>query len=121
MSCSRNSLLLILGLSSACAGTNTAARNTDLPATLDSHDIRDGLATVKAEAKACGVEHEAEPGTAVRVKFVVSGPTGRVKSAVALSPWTASPLGNCIADAIWEAQFRPCEKESVGIVYPVLL
>lgn len=92
-----------------------------MPATLNSHDVRDGLATVKADAKACGVEYGAEHGTAVRVKLVISGPTGRAKSAEALSPWTASPLGNCVANAISQAQFRPCEKESVGVVFPILL
>ncbi len=113
--------LLVLGLSSACLGTHTTARSSDMPATLDSHDIRDGLATVQADAKACGVEHGAEPGTAVRVKLVIAGPTGQVKSAEALSPWTASPLGSCVADVVSEAQFRPCEKESVGVVFPILL
>lgn len=113
--------LLFLALSGGCAGKPTTARSAATPGyTLSSHDVRAGIAPVKANARACGVEHGAEPGAEVRVKFVVFGPTGRVKSAEAMSPWTGTPLGECVTAAIAEAQFRRCEAETIGVVYPII-
>jgi hypothetical protein len=66
-------------------------------------------------------EREAPDQRLLRVEIRISGPTGLVTSAEALAPWTGSPLGNCVADAIREARFRKCEKETVGVVFPVLV
>lgn len=90
----------------------------DLPAKPSQADIRAGLAPVKATAKACGERFGATPGTKVRIKFSISGQTGRVAEANP-APGSEGPLGDCAAQALSRAQFPRFRTPSIGVVYPV--
>jgi len=91
----------------------------NLPEKLTSEDIKEGVASVKDTAKACGAKHGAPPDTKVQVKLSISGQTGTVSSASAQPPHTGTPLGNCVAAALKKAKFKKFSKESIGAVYPV--
>jgi len=106
-----------------CILDSSKCRRVDpnLPATLTSTQIREGVAAVKDEAKACGPRHGATAGTKVKVKFAVSGQTGRVIDAVAQPPWVGTPLGECVAAALAEAQFPTFQKERLAAVYPIVV
>ena len=92
-----------------------------LPATPTTTQIREAVAVVKEQAKACGPRHGATAGTKVKVKFAVSGETGRVLVAEAMPPFGGTPLGNCVAAALAKAQFPKFQNESLGVVYPILV
>ncbi len=90
----------------------------NLPVTLTSSDIRDGVAPHKAAAKSCGGKHGASPGTKVKVKLSISGSTGTVSSAAAQAPHNGTPLGNCVAAAVKKSKFKKFQKSTLGAVYP---
>jgi hypothetical protein len=96
-----------------------AARVDDLPETLTTLDIKNGIAPHRAAAKACGARHNVEPGLSVIIKLSIEGATGRVTSAVAQSPHAGTDLGRCVAKALGKAQFPRFRKASLGVVYPV--
>lgn len=95
------------------------AVDPNLPASLTSTDIRDGIESVKAAAKACGPKNGASAGTSVQVKLSIAGSTGKVTSAAAQAPHAGTALGNCVAAALKKAQFKKFQKASIGAVYPV--
>lgn len=93
--------------------------DSDLPDTLTTTEVKQGVQPVKAQARACGPTHEAAAGETVAIKLSVAGATGRVTSAVAQSPHRGTALGQCVADALANARFRRFRNASLGIVYPV--
>lgn len=91
----------------------------NLPESLTSSDIRDGIESVKNAAKACGPKNGAAPGTSVKVKLSISGSTGKVTEAAAQAPHAGTALGSCVAAALKKASFKKFRKSSIGAVYPV--
>ena len=91
------------------------------PTQLTSFGIRKGIAPVIPKIEACGETHGADPGTKLRMKFEISGQTGRVSSAEAFPPWAGSELENCVIEAMTQAEFSTFEKDFIGVVYPFLL
>ncbi len=108
----------------ACGGSSSGSRpagggnHPSLPEKLSTTDIRDGIAPVKAAAKACGEKHGAEPGEKVKIKLSIAGATGTVTSARAEPPHTGTPLGICVEAALKRAKFKRFQKASLGAVYP---
>jgi hypothetical protein len=96
----------------------SGSSDPSLPEKLTTFDIREGMAPVKAAAKACGPQHGANPGEKVKVKLSISGATGAVTSATADAPHTITPLGICVAAAAKRAKFKRFQKASLGAVYP---
>lgn len=96
-----------------------AAVDPNLPESLTSSDIRDGIESVKDAAKACGPKNGAAPGTSVKVKLSISGSTGKVTEAAAQAPHAGTALGSCVAAALKKATFKKFRKSSIGAVYPV--
>jgi len=93
-------------------GTNLDATLADK---LSKTQIRDGFASVKGKAKACG----GEPGSTVRVKVSISG-DGDVISAEPLAPHDAGhPVGDCVAEALKGAKFDRFTSAQQGTTYPV--
>jgi len=88
---------------------------------LTSYGVRKGVAPVMPKIEACGDAHGAGPGDELRVKFMVSGRTGRISSAQALPPWTGSALEDCVLEAMAGAEFPVFEKDTIGVVYPFKL
>lgn len=96
-------------------------RHEGEPTTLTSYGVRKGIARVVPKVKACGDAHGADAGGKIRMKFMISGRTGRISSAEALPPWTGSPLEECVIEALAQTEFPVFEKDTVGVVYPFLL
>jgi len=93
-------------------GTNLDATLADK---LSKTQIREGFASVKGKAKACG----GAPGTTVRVKVSISG-DGDVISAEPLSPHDGGdPVGECVANALKDAKFDRFTSAQQGTTYPV--
>jgi hypothetical protein len=93
----------------------------DLPAAPSSSQIRDAMAAVKPQAKACGPRNGGSAGDKVRVKLSVSGSTGRVTSAQALDDHAGTALGRCVADALAKATLPRFSKPQTGVVYSITL
>lgn len=127
----RASLLCValVGCSSASSETQRSAppgaevwrRGEGEPTTLTSYGVRKGIAKVVPKVEACGDAHGADAGGKLRMKFMISGRTGRIRSAEALPPWTGSALEECAIEALAQAEFPVFEKDTVGVVYPFLL
>ncbi|HET6584789.1 MAG TPA: GYF domain-containing protein [Nannocystaceae bacterium] len=96
-----------------------APSDPNLPESLNTTDIKAGVAPVKDAAKSCGAKHGASPGEKVKVKLSIAGATGAVTSASAEPPHQGTPLGNCVAAALKKAKFKKFKKPSLGAVYPV--
>ena len=92
-----------------------------LPPAPTSLQIRDAMAPVKPQAKACAARHGGGPGEKVRIKLSVSGSTGKVTSAQALDDHAGTPLGKCVADALSKAELPKFGKPQAGVVYAVTL
>jgi hypothetical protein len=105
--------------SSSSSKPATGSSDPNLPDKLSTTDIRDGIAPVKAAAKACAAKHGAKRGEKVKIKLSISGATGTVTAAHAEAPHTGTPLGNCVAAALKRAKFKRFKKPSLGAVYPV--
>jgi hypothetical protein len=93
----------------------------DRPETLSLSDVRNGVAPFKAAAKSCGTRHGAKPGTKVRVKLSIAGPTGAVTSTAAEPPHHGTALGNCVAAALKKASFVSFRKPVIGVVYSITM
>lgn len=91
------------------------------PTKLTSYGVRKGIARVIPKIEACGDAHGAAPGSKLRMKFMISGRTGRVSSAEALAPWTGSALEECVIEVMAQAEFSVFEDDTLGVVYPFLL
>jgi hypothetical protein len=89
-----------------------------LPDKLTIEQVKEGFSKVEAEARACGKQHDAAPGTKVKIKVTIGGATGEVRSAVAVGPHADTRLGRCVADAAREARFPRFAKSVMGVVYP---
>lgn len=92
-----------------------------LPSAPSSTQIRDAMAPVKPQAKACAARHGGKAGDKVRIKLSVSGSTGKVLSAQALDDHAGTSLGKCVADALGKAELPKFGKPQAGIVYAVTL
>lgn len=92
-----------------------------LPATPSSSQIRDAMASVKPQAKACGSRHGGSAGEKVRVKLSASGATGKITAAQAEGDHAGTALGRCVADALAKATLPKFSKPQAGIVYAVTL
>jgi outer membrane biosynthesis protein TonB len=103
----------------ASATPSRGATSPGLPEKPSTSDIREGIAPVKAAARACGAKHGAEPGEKVKVKLSIEGATGTVTSVHAQPPHVGTPLGTCVASALKRAKFKRFRKPSIGAVYPV--
>ncbi len=131
MRCVRSSLLCLAVASCASASTaeyRSAPPGVEVwrhrdgePTKLTSFGVRKGMAPVIPKIEACGDAHGADPGAKLRVKFMISGRTGRVSSAEALPPWTGTALEDCVIEALGQAEFSEFEAETIGVVYPFLL
>ncbi len=82
--------------------------------------LKAALSKVRADAKRCGPEHGAAPGTKVEVKISIAGERGRVISAIAKPPY-ADPLGRCVADALRTAAFPTFRKPTLTLLYTVTM
>jgi len=92
-----------------------------LPAAPSSSQIREAMAVVKPQAKACGPRHGGTPGEKVRVKLSVVGSTGKVTSAQALDDHAGTALGKCVADALSKAELPKFGKPQAGVMYAITL
>lgn len=92
-----------------------------LPPAPTSSQIRDAMAPVKPQAKACGPKHGGKAGEKVRIKLSVAGSTGKVTSAQALDDHAGTPLGKCVADALSKAELPKFGKPTAGVMYAVTL
>jgi hypothetical protein len=92
-----------------------------LPAAPSSSQIRDAMAVVKPQAKACGPRHGGTAGEKVRVKLSVTGSTGKITSAQALEDHAGTALGKCVADALSKAELPKFGKPQAGVMYAITL
>ena len=92
-----------------------------LPPSPSSSQIRDAMAAVKPQAKACGPRHGGKEGEKVRVKLSVTGSTGKVTSAQALDDHAGTALGRCVADALSKAELPKFGKPQAGVMYAITL
>lgn len=84
----------------------TKSITTTIKAELDDRDIRAGLGRAQGALDACAREHGALDGMRITIDFSV-GEDGRAYDAVSLSPYTSTPLGRCVAEAVRNhARFR---------------
>lgn len=121
--------LAIAGCSSASSTTRRSAPpgvevwryREGEPTKLTSFGVRKGIAPLLPEIEACGETHDADRDGKLRVKFEISGRTGRISSAEALPPWTGSPLEECVLEVLTQAEFSVFEEKTIGVVYPFFL
>lgn len=92
-----------------------------LPPAPTSTQIRDAMAPVKPQAKACGPKHGGKSGEKVRIKLSVSGSTGKVLSVQALDDHAGTALGKCVADALGKAELPKFGKPQAGVMYAITL
>jgi hypothetical protein len=113
-----------------CGGKTTTSPRTDtkstkvdpeLPETLGSTQIKNGIAAVKGSAKMCGDKFGAADGEKVRVKLSIVGATGAVSSTAAEDPHRGTALGNCVAAALKKATFPHFQKSVIGVEYTISL
>jgi outer membrane biosynthesis protein TonB len=98
-----------------------ASSTKALPDAPSAIDIRDAMASVKPQAKACGSRHGGRAGEKVRVKLSVLGATGKVTAAQAEGEHAGTPLGRCVADALAKATLPKFAKPQAGVMYAVTL
>jgi hypothetical protein len=91
------------------------------PTAPSQSQIRDAMAVVKPQAKACRGRHGGKAGEKVRVKLSIVGSTGRVTSAQALDDHAGTAIGRCVADALSKAELPRFSKPQTGVVYTVTL
>ena len=94
---------------------------TDLPEKLGESALRQGMAKVKAKAKACRAQFGGSAGEKVEVKLTISGSTGRVTKAAPIGSHAGTPLGGCVAAALKRAEFARFGASVQGVRYGVRL
>ncbi|MEM6990408.1 MAG: hypothetical protein AAF721_07925 [Myxococcota bacterium] len=97
----------------------TKKPEAELPKKLSPAAVRSGIASVKAEAKACRSKYGGTAGEKVAVKLTISGATGRVTKAAPVAPHAGTPLGGCVAAALKRAQFGHFTATVQGVQYGV--
>ncbi|MCA9712196.1 MAG: hypothetical protein KDK70_40545, partial [Myxococcales bacterium] len=98
-----------------------AGTDAPLPAKLSAAQLKQALATTKAEARRCGPAHGGEPGTKVEVKLSIDGPTGAVISATPRGEHATGALGRCVAEALGRTEFPRFGAARMGTLYSVRL
>jgi hypothetical protein len=101
--------------------TKSPKVDPELPETLGSTAIKNGIAAVKGSAKMCGDKFGAADGEKVRVKLSIVGATGAVSSTAAEDPHRGTALGNCVAAALKRATFPHFRKSVIGVEYTITL
>lgn len=105
------------GTPKASSGPTTKPR----PTKLDARQLKAALASTKADARRCGPEHGADPGTRVQVKLSIEGQGGTVVSAVPQGEHASGSLGRCVAVALSRTEFPPFQAPRIGTLYSVRL
>lgn len=109
------------GSAAKTPATSTSPRPAPLPAKLSLSQLKQALATTKADARRCGPEHGVDPGITVRVKLSIEGTTGSVLSATPLDEHATGSLGRCVARALAQTQFSRFSTGRMGTIYSVRL
>ncbi len=107
-------------------GGDTKPKNTEvlqpkIPDKLSSSQLREGFNSIKSAAKKCGQQHGAEAGTQVKVHVSIEGASGKVTDVKATGEYAGTPLGDCVADAVKNAQFEVFKNPSQGADYPIVM
>jgi cytoskeletal protein RodZ len=99
--------------------TKTEDAGPALPERLDSIALRNGFATVKSKAKACGKDHGAEPGSAVDIHVTIEGATGKVTKVQVKGEHAGTALGKCVEGVVMDATFDKFKRPAMGTDYSV--
>jgi hypothetical protein len=118
--------LLNPDLPKCASGGTTKPKNTEvlapkLPEKLSSSQLRDGFNGIKSTAKKCGQAQGAAAGTQVKVHVSIEGATGKVSSVKTTGEHAGTPLGDCVEDAVKNAQFELFKTPSMGVDYPIVM
>lgn len=99
--------------------TSSKPKGSGRPEKLTASQLKAALASTKADARRCGPEHGAAPGTRVQVKLSIEGSTGTVVKATPQGEHAGSSLGRCVARALSKTEFPEFTAARMGTLYSV--
>lgn len=107
------------GTPKTATGSSSSTSTKAPPAKLSASQLKAALASTKADARRCGTQHGADPGTRVQVKLSIEGSSGRVVSATPQGDHASGSLGRCVAQALSQTQFPRFGSARMGTLYSV--